>query len=366
MHLGLFCLMPQRDRNKPARQIYAEMVEQVRCAEQAGFEIAWFAEHHFSNYCLCPSPITMATYMAPQTSRIRLGTAVVVAPLYEPMRMLEDLVVLDNLSDGRLVLGVGSGYQHYEFHRFGRDLTVSQPVTLEMLELMERAFTSQPFSYDGEHVKVPETYFAVQPPQGMPDVYVAGMVDNLAMQTRMAKCGYVPFVTTGWSTLDEIAASKEKVAEGCKAAGVDARNMPFALQQYIHVTDDHDEALDAADHARYVRRVATAMREQYAVLEGSFLLEAPARGEPPLEVIARNALIGSAEKIAEQLVAELRRLGPTHLSCFFAFGGLDQARVLRSIERFTEEVVPLVEKAVGPLANVGVPVPEQRPLAAAE
>ncbi|MGH6679141.1 MAG: LLM class flavin-dependent oxidoreductase, partial [Bradyrhizobium sp.] len=111
MHFGLFCLNTQRDPHKKPREIYRETLEHVRLAEQAGFEIAWFAEHHFSNYCLCPSPLTMTTYAAGQTTRIKLGPAVIVVPLYEPIRMLEDIGVADQMSDGRLVLGFGTGYQ---------------------------------------------------------------------------------------------------------------------------------------------------------------------------------------------------------------------------------------------------------------
>jgi alkanesulfonate monooxygenase SsuD/methylene tetrahydromethanopterin reductase-like flavin-dependent oxidoreductase (luciferase family) len=74
MHFGLFSLMAQRDRSVSPRQLYQEMVEQVKMAEQIGFDIAWFAEHHFSNYCLCPSPLAMAIALAPQTTKIRLGT----------------------------------------------------------------------------------------------------------------------------------------------------------------------------------------------------------------------------------------------------------------------------------------------------
>ena len=88
MHFGLFNLMTQRERSQTAGQIIADTTEHVKLAEQIGFEIAWFAEHHFSNYCLCPSPLTMCAYMAPQTKKIRLGPAVVVAPLYEPVRLL--------------------------------------------------------------------------------------------------------------------------------------------------------------------------------------------------------------------------------------------------------------------------------------
>ena len=132
MQFGLFSLMTRRERSQTPRQIYADMVEHVRLAEQMGFDVAWFAEHHFSNYCLCPSPLTLAMFVAPQTSRIRLGPAVVVAPLYQPLRLLEDIAVLDSVSNGRLVLGLGSGYQQYEFHKFGVDLKAGRDILLEV------------------------------------------------------------------------------------------------------------------------------------------------------------------------------------------------------------------------------------------
>ena len=132
MHFGLFSLLQQRDRSKEPRQIYQEMVEQVKLAEETGYEIAWFAEHHFSNYCVMPSPLSIIHYMAPQTSRIKLGPAVIVAPLYEPMRLIEDISVADVLSDGRLVLGFGSGYQQYEFHKFGVKLKYSKKIFNEL------------------------------------------------------------------------------------------------------------------------------------------------------------------------------------------------------------------------------------------
>ena len=163
MHFGLFNLMTQRDPKKSARQIYTEMVEQVQMVEQIGFEIAWFAEHHFSNYCLCPSPLSMVHYMAGITKRIKLGPAVIVAPLYEPVRMLEDIAVADNLSDGRLVLGFGSGYQEYEFHKFGVDLKEGRNIFLEKLDLVERFLAGEPFGYQGKLVKVTDTYCRVRP-----------------------------------------------------------------------------------------------------------------------------------------------------------------------------------------------------------
>jgi alkanesulfonate monooxygenase SsuD/methylene tetrahydromethanopterin reductase-like flavin-dependent oxidoreductase (luciferase family) len=364
MHFGLFSLMPQREKTKAPRRIYAEMVEQVKLAEEIGFEIAWFAEHHFSNYCVCPSPLSIIHYMAGLTSRIKLAPGVIVAPLYEPMRLLEDISVADNLSDGRLVLGFGSGYQEYEFQKFGVNLGESKAIFHETLDFVERFLAGDPLRYDGKYIKAPETYFSVRPLQARPDTYIAGQVYDLELQKHMALRGYVPFVTTGWSTLDEVDASRQKVVEAYDAVGLDTDNVPFAAQMYLHVTDSHEEALDAADHARYVRRIAMSMREQYAELDGSYLKEAPARGEPSLEVIAKNARIGSAEKIAEQLVADIRRLKPTHLNCFMGFGGLSQERILKSMERFGSEVLPMVEKELGDLSKLGTPVPSAPALAA--
>ena len=254
MHFGLFNLLQQRDRDKTPRQIYREMVEQVKLAEQTGYELAWFAEHHFSNYCVMPSPLSIIHYMAPQTSRIKLGPAVIVSPLYEPMRLIEDIAVADVLSDGRLVLGFGSGYQQYEFHKFGVRLEDSKKIFHESLELIGRFMSgSEAIEYDGEFIKAPETYFIVRPLQTSFETYVAGQVYDIETQKRMALKGYVPFVTTGWSTVEQIAESRNKVVEAYEAAGVQRDPMPFAVQTNVHVCDSHTEALEAADNVKYLR-----------------------------------------------------------------------------------------------------------------
>ncbi|MDA0704809.1 MAG: LLM class flavin-dependent oxidoreductase [Proteobacteria bacterium] len=358
MHFGLFSLLQQRDRNQKPREIYREMVEQVQLAEKVGYEIAWFAEHHFSNYCVMPSPMSIVHYMAPQTSRIKLGPAVIVAPLYEPMRMLEDIAVADNLTDGRLVLGFGSGYQQYEFHKFGVDLKNSKKIFFETLELFEQFMSgSDAIEYNGEFVKAPETHFIVRPLQKRMDTYIAGGVHDLALQKHVAEMGYVPFVTTGWSTTEEVSANRAKVVEAYEAGGLPTDNVPFAAQVYVHVTDSKEDAMLAADNARYVRRIANSMREQYAELDGAYLIEGPAKGEPELETIAKNAMIGSPEKIAEQLTARIKAWKPTHLNTFHAPGNIPHKKVMSSIERFQTEVIPLVEKELGPLAKLGAPVP---------
>jgi len=350
MQFGLFSLMTQRDRATGARRIYDDMVEQVKLAEQIGFDIAWFAEHHFSNYSLSPSPLTLATCLAPQTSRIRLGTAVIVVPLYHPLRMLEDIAMLDVISGGRTVIGLGSGYQQYEFHKFGVDLGAARDVLLETMDVIEQYFAGPLVAYEGKHIHIPQTCFSLRPIQHRPDIYIAGLANDPVTQRRIAENGYVPIVTTGWSSLEQIGAMRRAITAANPLAGGDPGRAPFAMQRYVFVTDRRDEALQAAEGARYIRRIAMAMRNNVARLDGAFLREEPAPDEPPLEQIADRLLVGDAELCAEKLAREIAALQPTHISCFMAIPGMPQDRVLRSMERFGSEVMPRLDRALRSVA----------------
>jgi alkanesulfonate monooxygenase SsuD/methylene tetrahydromethanopterin reductase-like flavin-dependent oxidoreductase (luciferase family) len=106
MEFGIFNLMGSRYVAKPTAGLFAEVAEQTRLADELGYTIAWFADHHFSNYCLCASPLMMVAHCAPITKRIRLGTAVVVLPLYNPARLAAEIATADALSNGRLIDGV--------------------------------------------------------------------------------------------------------------------------------------------------------------------------------------------------------------------------------------------------------------------
>ena len=109
MKFGLFNLMTVPGPEASLAKRVEETIAQVQLAEHMGFDIAWFAEHHFSNYSMCPSPTMMGAYAAARTERIRLGAAVLVLPLYHPVRLIEELALLDVQSNGRLVVGLGSG-----------------------------------------------------------------------------------------------------------------------------------------------------------------------------------------------------------------------------------------------------------------
>jgi alkanesulfonate monooxygenase SsuD/methylene tetrahydromethanopterin reductase-like flavin-dependent oxidoreductase (luciferase family) len=362
MRFGLFCLMPQRDTRKSPNQVAQDAIGQAKLAEALGFETVWFAEHHFSNYSMIPSPLMMCAFAAGQTKTIKLGSGVVVLPLYEPVRLVEEIAFVDQVSGGRLQLGIGSGYQDYEFRHFGRNLADCHAQTLEMLDVIEMAFVRGEIDYAGKFFKVPSTAIGLQPQQKpLPTIYVAGLAQDMAVQTRIARSGYVPFLPQHHRPASALVENKSKLAGLWKSAG--RPGMPFATQRSIFVTKNKGEEVEAAEHMRYTLRLALGLRLNTAELDGPVLRELPVANEPTLEQILEHAPMGSPERVAAALADDIRTLKPSHLSLMFQYGGMSQRHAMTSLELFGSEVLPILKKEFGDLAKInGVEVP-QRPMA---
>ena len=201
-------------------------------------------------------------------------------------------------------------------------------------------------------MKIPETVFTVRPVQKpLPEIFVTS--PHPPILKRLARWGATPFITAGWKGSSALLGIAEQVRKSWGAAGLNPAEMPIAVQQYIHVTDSKKEALEAAERARYVARMVTALRESPVTLEGSSIVAPPLPDEPPLETFVDNLIIGDPHHVAARIVDEIRHLNPVHYNAFFQFGDMPLARARRSLERFGAEVLPLVEKAVGPLENIG-------------
>ncbi len=351
MDIGLFNLCGQRDTGQTPRRIVADMLEQVRLAEQAGFGTAWFAEHHFSNYSLTPSPLMMVAHCAGVTTRIRLGSAILILPLYAPARLLGEIAMADAMCAGRLVLGVGSGYQNHEMKRFAVDLADTKDMTEEMLDIIEAFHAGDTVEYHGRHFELPHTYLALRPTQARPDIWIAGNAPQL--HARAARSGYGLMLGGKWTSVDEQIAVKETVAGRWRDAGGDPGAMRYAVLSYCHVTDSTEDARAFADNARFQMRLAAQLRHRAEVLVDGLLPEEALDGEPPLETFLERLMIGPPEVVAERLVQLAGGLRPDRLMLYFQMGNMAHAKVTRSIERFAAEVLPLVERELGPVARIG-------------
>ena len=354
MDFGYFGLMGYRERGTPPQRVFHEHIEQVRLADRLGYEIAWFAEHHFSNYCICPSPLVMAARCAGETTRIKLAPAVIVTPLYDPARVLAEIGMVDCLSDGRLVLGLGSGYQTYEFERFGKDLAHAREMLEEFIDMLDLAFTQETFSYEGTHYQMPTTHISARPVDGVPEIWIAG--DNEVGHRLCARRGFIPMFTGRWLGPDYLRSMRERVAESFEAEGRDSESISLGIQRFLCVTDSRAETLEYVENARHQMRLASALRRRAEVMDGGMMVEVPMPNELSLEEIAQNLLVGDCETIAERLTAEIRAARPTHIMFHFQVGGSSHAAAMSSMERLMTEIKPLVERELGPLADFGAPV----------
>jgi alkanesulfonate monooxygenase SsuD/methylene tetrahydromethanopterin reductase-like flavin-dependent oxidoreductase (luciferase family) len=352
MHFGQFNLMGYRTPGTKAYQLYDDAVAQVKAAEANGFEIAWFAEHHFSNYCVCPSPLMMLARLAGETQRIKLGSAVVVTPLYEPVRLISEVGMVDALSHGRLVLGVGSGYQPYEFERFGEALEHSVPKLFEFMEMLELAFSRDTFSYQGQYFALPETHIASRPINGLPEIWVAG--DNPALHHMAARKGWTVMLTPRHASVPQLLEMRGRLAEIYAAEGRDRRRVAIAPLRHVCITDSKAEAQDFIDNARHQIRLSQSLRLREELIDGIMLVEKPYRNEPLREELARHLLVGDAETVAERLTALLKAARPKHMLLHFQAGASPQKTALRSIAAFAEGVRPLLERELGPLDRLGI------------
>jgi len=346
MEFGIFNLMGAREPEKTAAQVFAEVAEQTRLADELGYSIAWFAEHHFSNYCLCASPLMMVAHCASITQKIRLGTAVVVLPLYNPARLAAEVATADALSNGRLMLGIGAGYQPYEFDRFGVDLKQNLEMTEEFAEILDLALNQDFFSYEGKHYQLPKTHIPARTVQKPLPIYVAGHTQ--AMFRAAARRGYRVLSSGRVGGAQLLAKQYADIVAAFAAEGVPIERAHVTVNRFAHITDSKEEGLRFAENARYQSRLASSLRRREEVMQGTQLVDRPFPDEPPLEQIRDNLLIGDVDTVAEKLVAEIYATRPVHMCFSFKVGATPHKAAMRSMELMMSEVKPRVERALGP------------------
>ena len=347
MDFGIFNLMQQRGAHVTSAELVDDAIRHTRIAESLGFARAWFAEHHFSNYSLCPSPLMMVAHAAAVTRRIRLGTAVIVAPLHMPARLLGEIGLADSLSGGRLDLGIGNGYQHFEFERFRVDIGERRERMFEMLDMIELGLTAKVFEYRGAHYRQPPTAINVRCiQQPLPPIWMAS--GDHVVNGRAARHGYTPFVSSRFANQEELAPIREHIAESFRREGKGDGPMPLGILSYGCVSESRRDIARYADAARFQQRIARSLRERREQVESDHsITPVPYAGEPPLDEIQNNILCGDPETVAEKLVEFIRIVHPTHMLFYFQVGGFESAKAIRSMELWAERVVPMVEQALG-------------------
>ena len=199
---------PQAKRSDA--EVYAATIDQIAYAEQLGFDDVWLSEHHFIDDAYSPSMLPIGCAIAARTKRIRIGTSVLLLPLHDPVRVAEDAATLDVISNGRLELGLGVGYRVEEFTGFNIDSKERAQRMDEGIEIIQRLFAGERFSFKGKHYTYNDIQLFPRPVQQPPKLWIAGF-SNVAVR-RAARVGYgyiatgpiSPFAKLYWDQLKKI------------------------------------------------------------------------------------------------------------------------------------------------------------------
>lgn len=347
MEFGIFILMQQRGYHQTSDQVLRAAVEQTVAADQAGFDAAWYAEHHFSNYGLCPSPLMMVAHMAGLTKRIRLGSAVCVLPMYHPARLLAEAGFCDAISNGRLELGIGSGYQNFEFERFGVNIDDAPAIFNEFLDVLQTGMTQKGFSYDGKHIQLPLTSISmrtVQKPR--PPIWIA--TGNPETQARAIREGHSLFVTALLNGTDRLQQMRDGLSAIAAKEGRDIDDSRVGLLRCAFASDDDAEIASYLENARYQRRISEALKFRRAHSDDGFLVrEEESPNDIPFDQMRANLPVGSVDRVIERMVEEIRILKPKHVAIQVQPGDFDARTTLRQIELWGSRIIPAIRKELG-------------------
>ena len=235
-------------RNPPSSgisnaEIYAETLEHIEAMEALGFDVVWLTEHHFIDDSYLPATLTMAAAVAARTERVTIGTAVLLLPLHDPLKVAEEAAVVDLLSGGRLRLGLGLGYKLQEFEVFGVDRRHRRGLMEEGVEVIRRAWADGPFTYEGRHHRYHDLDVTPKPAQRPgPEIWLAGR-DPVPAE-RAARLGDGLIATPGPDTFASYLEARTRL-------GRTGTQQPVHLR--LHLPDRRPRA--CGGRARLVRRL---------------------------------------------------------------------------------------------------------------
>jgi probable F420-dependent oxidoreductase len=312
-------------------RFYREALEEVVRAEDLGFDSVWMEEHHGVVDHYWPSPLTVLAGFATRTSRVQLGTDIIVAPFHHPVRLAEDAAMLDVMSGGRLVLGVAIGYKPDEFTLYGAELSKRGARFEEQLAIVKGLWTQAAFEFRGSHYQV-EGRIEPRPVQvPHPPVWIGGWGDVTLRRAATLADNWIPGPT---ADLGRLLRGKQQFLENRRAAGRTAPLADWPLTRDVIVADTEREARELAE-----RHIMVSYRKEYAGGWKHPFIDASVATS--LDAVMKDRfLIGSPDQVVAALRPFVEQYGATHLICRLFFPGMPHRHIMRELELIAREVRP--------------------------
>jgi alkanesulfonate monooxygenase SsuD/methylene tetrahydromethanopterin reductase-like flavin-dependent oxidoreductase (luciferase family) len=329
-----------------------QQIEQVCYAETLGFGDVWLTEHYFTGESVYNDALLFAAAIAMRTERIRIGFAVLQMPFHHPVRLAVQLSLLDNLSRGRIDVGIGKGtvFNEYEFIGYGLRSADSRERLEEAQDIFTRLFRETPLTYKGK-------YFNLHVPELRPrPVQLPGppLWRSVISPSSFTDCGRLGIpILTSRLPVDRIAERWKLYEAGLIEGGHDEATRTRLLEQsalwrnvYVAESDAQAEdelsslLLETRHHMMHIRTdLNPADFSIDPVMLNPWTNPAVSDAEALPFILATGSIYGSPKRVREQ-VAELRDVGVRHLLCQTGFGDMSHAQNMASMRRFGEEVMP--------------------------
>jgi alkanesulfonate monooxygenase SsuD/methylene tetrahydromethanopterin reductase-like flavin-dependent oxidoreductase (luciferase family) len=329
LKIGVLQFFGWADRRIPLDQVYARAIERFSIMDETGYDAVWLAEHHFSGFSVCPSVHMMATLAAARTERMRIGTAVSLAPFYHPLRLAEEVALLDHISGGRVNWGAGRGFARAEFEAFGVPVEESAARFREIVDIVLNAWTNERVSHQGEHFRFEGVEVLPKPLQAPhPPVWMAATSESAI--DWAASRGF-SILMDPHCTITELGEKRRRYGEQMAQAGFSAKGRDIPMARLLAL----------ADNAQSAREIA---RRGAAWTVGSYIggghrpaHQAPsavAAVDPVERYVDQVILHGTPESMIDQIQALKESAELNYLLC----APLSQA----TFALFTDKVLPKV------------------------
>ena len=346
MKFGLHFQLPCAEWQSPLQR-YQDTLEQIQLGDELGYDNAWLAEMHFSpRQCITPSPLLIAA-AAQRTKRIRLGVAINLLPLHNPVRMAEDIATLDLLSNGRVEFGVGRGSRPDNYQGYNIPMQESRERLVEALDFIITAWTHEEFSFEGKYYSAKDLNLVPKPLQKpYPPVRIASNSDDTF--ELVGKLGYPMFATPMVVPMPKLREGVQRYRQKPLEGGHPINGEELSLQMSVYVAKSAEDVRAATKDS-----VEYSIKYRREIYENPSMQRAAATNPRLAELIARNqrmtydtwyndeAICGDPKRCIEKLQALHRELQLGECSCIFDLGGLvAHSDVMKSIRLFAKEVMP--------------------------
>ena len=335
--------------------VLAEHMALGDLAEPLGFDSLFALEHHFTGYAMGPSPTQLLSYYAGRTKRIVLGTAVIVLPWHDPVRVAEEIALLDVLSGGRCLFGFGRGAASVEYAGMRVPMEEARARFVETAKIVVEALTHDSFEWDGEFFKIPRTSIRPRPISHPERRFYASSVSPESAEI-MARLGFGVLVVmqNAWAKAAE---DIQRYRDLATSVGHTPR--PPIILTNISCADNRAEAQERA--AQYLSRKWDSIDNHYHFSDGHL---ATVKGyefyggmaktyskmkdegfrKKATDFYVKIQIVGTPDECIQQ-VAELRRLtGVDHLVTEFGFGGMPHDQAELNMRLFADRVVPTLQR----------------------